>query len=386
MSIGTDVVPMDRELFVALLDNSVVYNFALYTNALNRGRISFRELVELCRRAEVPYPLLFAPPPVVDYQLAAKTKKLLTGVSKDQYSVAARGSVDLRDIELIVKDLLRKQELYKKHVTGLPKNPLIGCVRRPQTPQHDAKILFEALGLGGDDLRSQKTKEDAVELFIDRLEASHVLVARSVPGYMPQTLGKVKFSGFAVHDARAPYVFLMGGSHGEDEEPVGRQLFTLALFTALIGRKMFRAVTMDTTTLLEAPPPEYAIAAEMLMPGRIVRSLDLSSLDAIQEGANRLKVTPSALVVRAQNLKLLSWDMASNHLHELGEAFRRRDKAQARQPKPVNAIRKYNGRRFTSAMLSAVDDGALTVGDFCRVVGARKIKPEDLEEVRRTVE
>ncbi|ACV06743.1 hypothetical protein I6I18_06395 [Kytococcus sedentarius] len=142
---------------------------------------------------------------------------------------------------------------------------------------------------------------------------------------------------------------------------------------------------MDTTTLRDAPPPEYAIVGEMLMPEQLVRSLDLSSLDAIQHAADELKVTPSALVVRAQGLKLLGWDVACEHLRELGEAFRGRPKKQARQPKPVNAVRKYNGRRFTRAMLAAVDDGAMSPGEFCRVVGARKIKPEDLDELGRAV-
>lgn len=385
VTIGADAIPIDREVFVALFDNSVVHGAAGYTKALDRGQIAFKDLVELARKAEVPYPLLFAPRSVVDAQLDAKTKKLLAGVSKDQYSIAARGSVELRDVELIVKDLLRKQELYKKHVRQLPRNPLVGCISRARTPQQDALALFGVLGLSGEDLRAQKTKQAAVDLYVEHLEAAHVLVARSVQGYMPQSLAKVTFSGLTVRDAKVPYVFLAGGSHGEDEEPTGRQLFTLALFTVLIGRKMFRAVTMDTTTLLDAPPPEYAIVGEMLMPEQLVRSLDLSSLDAIQHAADELKVTPSALVVRAQSLKLLGWDVAGEYLRELGEVFRGRPKQQARQPKPVNAVRKYNGRRFTRAMLDAVDDGAMSPGEFCRVVGARKIKPDDLNDLRKAV-
>lgn len=385
VTVGAEVVSIDRATFVALLNNSVVHSLVAYTKTLDRGHIAFRDLVELCRKAEVPYPLLFAPRSVVEEQLAAKTEKLLAGVSKSQYSMAARGSVELRDIELIVKDLLRKQELYKKHVVDLPVNPLVGSITRAKTPEDDAQSLFGVLGLSGEELRSQNNKEKAVECYINRLESAHVLVARSTPGYMPQTLSKVKFSGFAVRDPRAPYLFLAGGTHGEDEEPEGRQLFTLALLTVLIGRKMFRAVTMDATALLNAPPPEYAIAGEMLMPGQLVRSLDLSSLPSIKEGAGLLKVTPSALVVRAQNLKIFGWDVASAHLHSLADEHRRRTKPSARQPKPVHAVRKYNGRRFAGAMLDAVDTGALSEGDFCRVVGARKIKPEDLPDLRQAL-
>lgn len=205
VTVGADVVPIDRGVFVALFENSVVHGAAGYTKALDRGQITFKDVVELARKAEVPYPLLFAPRPVVDAQLDAKTKKLLAGVSKDQYSIAARGSVELRDVELIVKDLLRKQELYKKHVQRLPRNPLVGCISRARTPQQDAHALFGVLGLSGEDLRAQKTKQAAVDLYVEHLEAAHVLVARSVQGYMPQPLAKVKFSG-----ANVAIVLLLG--------------------------------------------------------------------------------------------------------------------------------------------------------------------------------
>lgn len=54
---------------------------------------------------------------------------------------------------------------------------------------------------------------------------------------------------------------------------------------------MSRAVTVDTTTLLEAPPPECTIVGEMLIQEKPVRSHGLSSLDAIKQGADQFKVT-----------------------------------------------------------------------------------------------
>lgn len=382
--LGGESTAIDRDVFVALLDNSVVCHLADYTKALEYGRINFDKLVELTRKAEVPYPLLFAPLPVVEAQLAGKTQKLLQGVAKDQFSMNARGSVELRDVELIVKDLLRKQELYKRHAHRLPKkNPLVGCITRAATAEQRAATIWNVLQLSGEDLRAQKTKQGAVDLFIERLEGTHVLVARSVRGYMPQTLDKVQFSGMTIRDPKAPYIFMAGGNHGEDEDPTGRQLFTLALFSVMIGRKVFRAVTMDTTSLMDAPPTEYGTAAEMLMPEALIRVMDLSSAEAISTAADMLKVTPSAVVVRAHNLKLMSWEVAGGHLRDLGDAFRAKPKSQARSPLPVNAVRKYNGARFTRTMLTAVDQDQISVGEFCRVVGSRKIGPDDLDALRQ---
>lgn len=373
VSIGGHDTLIQREVLVALFDDSVVYHLSDYRKALDSGKISFEKLVVLARKAEVPYPLLFAPCELVHAQLASKTRKLLQGVAKEQFSMNARGRVELRDIELIVKDLLRKQELYKKHIGKLPKNPLVGCIARPGSCQSDARTLMGILDLTPGAIQAQKNKAAAVELLIDHLEARHVLVARSVRGYMPQNLTKTKFSGITVRDPKAPYVFITGGNHDEHEEPTGRQFFTLALLAVLIGRKKFRPVTMDTTTLLDAPPPEYAIAAEMLMPREQVRAFDLSSLDTVRAAAGVLKVTPSALVVRAQSLRLLDREAAGSLLDAQAYDFRARPESIVRQPKPVNAVRKCNGRAFTRAMLVAVDKGAMSAGEFCRVVGGRRI-------------
>ena len=385
VTVGGQCTEIQRDVLVALFDNSVVYHSSDYRKALARGAISLEKLVALARKAEVPYPLLFAPREFVQAQLAAKTRKLLQGVTKEQFSMNARGRVELRDVELIVKDLLRKQELYKRYAPQLPKNPLVGCIARPRSTTIDACILSGLLHVPPAKIQAQPNKAAAVECFIEHLEARHILVARSVQGYMPQSLTKVRFSGMTVRDPKAPYMFLAGGNHDEHEEPTGRQLFTLALLTVLVGRKQFRAVTMDGATLLDAPPPEYAIAAEMLMPEEQVGSLDVSSLDAIRAAADVLKVTPSALVVRAHTLRLIGREVATSYLEEQSQDFRARPKAIVRSLKPVNAVRKYNGRRFTRVMLAAVEVGAISPGEFCRVVGGRRIGPDDLAALGRAV-
>lgn len=98
VSTGGQSTPIHREVFVALFDNSVVYDRSAYRKALERGTIPLEELIALARKAEVPYPLLFAPPQLVHAQLASKTRKLLQGVTKKQFSLSARGRVELRTL------------------------------------------------------------------------------------------------------------------------------------------------------------------------------------------------------------------------------------------------------------------------------------------------
>lgn len=386
VTLGLSSTAIDAEVFELLFDNSTVRQYKDYTNALSTRTITFTNLVELARKAHIPYPLFFAPLPVVTAQVDLKTKKLLQGVRKGTYSLNTRATVELADVELIVKDLVRKQELVKKHDPTLQRNTIVGMLKKSRgEPVADAQALLEALELTAAELQATKNKTAAAELFIQRLEARHILVSRSVNGYMPQTLSKAKFSGLTVRDSKVPYIFLTGGSHGEDEEPAGRQVFTLALLSVLVARRIFVPVTMNARRIKPSPGPEYSVVAEMLMPAAQMRQAALGSLDEVVAVADLFKVTPSAVVVRAAHLKLMDRDRADDHLNELATAFRGRPKTNMSSPKPVNAIRKYNGREFSIRMLDALDRGRMTHREFCQQVCSNRIMPADIPEFRSAV-
>lgn len=387
VTLGGGAASIDREVFELLFENSTVRSYKGYTTALSTETIAFKDLLDLSRKAEIPYPLFFAPLPVVKAQVDLKTRKLLQGVRKGTFSLNSRATVELADVELIIKDLVRKQELVKKHDPTLKRNPVVGMLRKSRGgPVQDARALFAALDLSAQDIQATKNKSKAVELLISRLEASHILVSRSVNGYMPQTLSKAKFSGLTIRDNKVPYIFLTGGSHGEDEEPVGRQFFTLALLAVLVARRVFVPVTMDARQITTSPGQEYGIVAEMLMPAAQLRQCSISSLEEIGEVADQFKVTPSAVVVRSALLKLIDRSVADDYLTELARAFSTRPKPQARTPKPVNAIRKYNGTEFSVRMLDALDRGRMTPREFCQLACANRIGVADIPDLRSALQ
>jgi len=373
---------IDKEVFANLLGNSVVNGRVPFLRAIERSEIHFQDLVELARKAEVPFPLFFAPLEQVNEQLRAKTKKLLQGVAPDTFTVNSRARIELRDVELIVKDLLRKQALVKKHDLSLVKNPIAGVLRRDgRTPMQEAKILLDALELDTATIRGARTKALALDLIIGKLEAKQVLVSRSVRGYMPQLL-EVKFSGMTVRDSKVPYIFLAGGDHGDDQEPTGRQIFTLVLMAVLVGRGIFAPVTYDASSTAPSAGREYDIVGEILMPTNEVKRANIGSLEEIQAAADSFKVTPSAMTVRAMRLGLVSTEVALEYLQTLATEYRNRTKPQPRQPKAVNAVRKYTGRELASRLLDAVDARSLSEREFCRVVCLNRVKPRELHELR----
>lgn len=385
VQLGGDQVPIQRAVFSALLDNSVAGTYAAYPKALATETISFLELLRLARIGEIPYPLFFADLPTAEAQVAAKTQKLLAGVSKETFSLGSRAPVDLRDVELILKDLIRKQEALKRHDGTLSKNRIIGLLRKPgPSVEQDARKLAEQIGTTHDVIRACRTKELALELIIERLESHQVLVSRSVQNFMPQRLTHVDFSGMTIRDAKVPYIFLAGGDHGDHQEPVGRTIFTLTLMAVLVARRVFSPVTWNAESTASDLGREYDIAGAMLMPERAVRLLDLSSRESFVSAASEFKVTPSAVVIRTLRLGLLSASSAENRLAEFREEFLRRPERTGMSPiRPENAVRKYAGREMSRRMIEALDCGALTTKEFHRVVCLNKLGQSHLDDLRR---
>lgn len=370
VSIDRTPVPIDREVFAALVEQSVVCDRAAVRDALRDGTISYRKLVDLAREAEIPYPLFFAPPAVAHEQLRIKREKLMKGFNKKtEFAMNSRSRVHLAQVELLVKDLLRKQA-YLRTDKSLPRNEVVGLLRKPgASVADDAKRLLAKLELGPSDLQGVKNKTAALNLLVTKLEGQHVLVAQSVKKYMPQTMPKnAKFSGMTVKDSKVPYIFIASGDEGERIEPVGRRVFTLTLLAVLVARSRFATVNYSSYTPDEEMPREYDITAEILMPATDFRMVDLGSLDAVREASEVFKVTPSAVVMRGRMLGILGRDDADSYFQELQAAYQNADDHPWNTMLQVNALKKYNGLECSRRMLNILDAGGISHRDFCRVM------------------
>lgn len=136
----------------------------------------------------------------------------------------------------------------------------------------------------------------------------------------------------------------------------------------LVARGKFATVTYNGHTTADQSNREYDLTAEILMPEADFRIVDLSSFDAIQEASNAYKVTPSAIVMRAQRLKLMSHEEAASYLNEIKDAFQKIPKPPRSQMLPMNALKKFNGQECSRRMLALYDAGTIKQGDFCRIM------------------
>lgn len=369
---------------MALLDNSVANDRAAYRHALERGEIKYADLVEIARVGHIPLPLFFAPLAVVEEQLALKTKKLLDGLTKTSFSLNARDPVELKDIELILKDLNRKQQLLKKHDPTLTDNAIVRSLsKRGASVEADAARLTDLLGITPETIRGAPKKDAAVDRLIIRLEANQVLVSQSQRLFMPQLLSGIHFTGMTVKDTKVPYIFLPSGDEGERISPAGRRTFTLTLLAVLVARGIFAPVNYDSTAPATTGQYEYDLTAQILMPAAEFKKLRFRTRADFEAAGEDFKVTPSAAIVRALRLNLIDNTTAGAHLAELRSEFAKVPKQRRNASKPANAVRKYNGRELSRRMLRALDLGRLTTGDFCREVCLNNLGPGDIEEFRR---
>lgn len=386
LTLARERVPIERQVFTALFHNSVVWSRAPIRAALAGENLSFQKFAKLAREAEIPYPLFFAPLEVVEEQVRLKTDKLMAGFTKSSFSMHSRHRVELRDIELIVKDLLRKQDWLRRYDKSLTKNQLVGLAKHSKAPViEDARRITETLELDLAAVRKPSSKEAALQVLVRQLEAKQILVSQSTRLHMPQLLDGVKFSGFTVKDKKVPFVFLASGDEGEGFEPAGRRVFTLMLLTVLIAQGTFEPVKYEGHTRDEESPRAYEVTEELLMPAAEMRALHFEDLSAAVDAGNRFKVTPSAIVMRARKLRLIDGDRFSRFMDEL-EANRPGSSSGPRnQPLPVRALKKYNGAECSRRLLGILDAGHINQTDFRRVVLLNKVPVRQIPDFRAEV-
>ncbi len=185
-----------------------------------------------------------------------------------------------------------------------------------------------------------------------------------------------------VRDRKVPYLFLTSGDTGDNPEPTGRKLFTLVLLAVLVARGRFAPVTYNDYADEPLSAFEYELTEEVLMPISMVAGLSLRSLDDLTAAADVFRVTPSAMVMRGRRLGLVTRDAADEYLSELRSQFAQRPKQQSKQPKAVNAVRRYNGTEFSKRMVQQLDRGNIGSSEFCRVVALNRFKPAQIAEFR----
>jgi Zn-dependent peptidase ImmA (M78 family) len=367
--INKEEVIIDRVVFDRLLDLSPIKEYKDYEVALKSGSIKFKNLKKLALKAGVPYPLFFAPRSVCELQLAEKESNLYQKISsKDEIRLSSRGKVELEDIELIVKDLARKQEFLKRRI--LPSanaNSFIGsyAAKLKKGVSFD-QIASEIRTFFNIDLAHLRTisKDKVLTYLRNCIESKGILVAFSSHNYMPQNLNKeLELSGICIKDSKFPFIFI-NTRDGDDRpkiiESTGRQIFTLLTMVACIGMNKFILSSKSGKAKDDPTKIAFQIASEIIIPQSQLKEMRNFTLDDLKEKAHFFRVTPSMLLYQLKAHKKIDAKSADSFWAQLRKEAKRAEPKHKHAPLPVTGYSKYNGERFSREVIKAHNNGLIS--------------------------
>lgn len=376
VSLDSKYVYISKDVFKRLFENSHVYYLTDYKKAFSDNKIKFRKLVALSRKAGIPYSLFFAPIETVEKNIKRNGDILFQGVSEGMVSIAGRGDVRINDVNLIVKDIQKRQFFMSKHKKETDEN-LIFTIDRNRDVELFAKEIINTVHLDMKKFWAYGNKGKAYDFLVDSLEESNIMISRSRLGYMPQAINPdVYFSGFVVKNKKFPTIFLYTKDENDVSDPAGRRIFTIMLLLACMANKRFAMVSYDQSVKDIIKNFEYQVAEEILMPRSAIDGMTVGSTLDIKALADNFKVTPSMVLMRMKRLGLVSnkdFDKFYNEITEERRAALSANKETYHyNPKDITKIVTYNGKLFCNEVIDLLRSKQIDYSTASRLLLFRK--------------
>jgi Zn-dependent peptidase ImmA (M78 family) len=283
----------------------------------------------------------------------------------------------LSDIELIVKDLGRKQEFLKSRIlSGAKPNEFLGLVAKDmKSGATNRAIALRIRSFLEIDLSLARglSKGGVLEYLCRKAEDRGVLVSFSSYNFMPQNIDKeIGVSGFCVKDKKFPYVFI--NNRDGDEKPIvletaGRQIFTLTAMLVCVAMNKFVLNTKSGKVKGDPAVRVFSIVGEVLIPKEDVDGLVVTTLADLKECADKFKVTPSMLLMRLRETKRIDTKLADSFKIALKKEIEDAgSKGRPRTPTQTTGYGKYNGERFSREVVRSFKSGKISAEEFRNVL------------------
>lgn len=369
-------INIDKRVFLKLFNISHIKELKDYQNAISNSTISFKILKKLSFKAAVPYPLFFAPLEIVELQIADKNRHIYSKIpSKEDFSFATRGKVAVEDIELLLKDLTRKQDFLKTRILkNVTDNLFIGSIslmlKENIAIESIAEYIRNYFKINLDYLRLLN-KKGVLEYLVRLVEDKNIYIALSSFNYMPQNVPpELEMSGICIKDKKFPFIFINtrdGESNPKIIESSGRQVFTLLAMLVCIGMKHFILSSTITNSKNDPAKIAYSIAGEIIVPLTHLKSIKIENLEDLKTNSEFFKVTPSMLLYRLTQTGSLPKELIDTWRQALVLEVKKRT-TNIRASLPVNAYAKYNGKRFSKEVIKAYNKGAISATEVKNIL------------------
>ena len=268
----------------------------------------------------------------------------------------------------------QRQDWYREfaRVEGELTRPFVGSASIASDIEATAAQMRRALGFDLDERHTLPTWSAALRRFGEQAEALGVLVMISgiVGNSTRRRLDPEEFRGFALADPLAPVVFVNGA------DTKAAQMFTLAheLAHLWLGESALSDVAVRPTAVHRVEAWCNRVAAELLVPGQVVRAAHDASADLFSETqrlARRFKVSTLVVLRRLR-------DTGSLDEEEFRVAYRKEIGRLNALPAASGGsfhptLRVRVGRRFGHALVTSTLEGRTSFSESLRLLGIRKM-------------
>ena len=250
--------------------------------------------------------------------------------------------------------------------------PFVGSAGIVSDIEATAAQMRRALGFDLDERHTLPTWSAALRRFGEQAEALGVLVMISgmVGNSTRRRLDPEEFRGFALADPLAPVVFVNGA------DTKAAQMFTLAheLAHLWLGESALSDVAVHPTPGQRVEAWCNRVAAELLLPGQVVRAAHDASADLFSETqrlARRFKVSTLVVLRRLKDVgRLGEVEFRVAYRDEIGRLSARLA-ASGGSFHPTLRVRV--GRRFGHALVASTLEGRISFSESLRLLGIRKM-------------
>lgn len=264
-----------------------------------KGKLTLSQLERVAKRTYTPIGYLFLPHPPDD-RLPIPDFRTIASENTNQPSPNLLETVyDCQFRQDWLRDVLASD--------GIEPLPFVGSAKESSDPGQIAENIRRTLGLNNLNRSTIPSWEDALRIFIQRIEVAGIIVMRNgiVGTNTHRKLSTREFRGFCLSDAYAPTIFING------TDAKAAQMFTLAheLSHIWLGQSGVSNVDLVTDRDIEAFCNK--VAAETLIPADEFASAWTKSNDVSEEIARltRLfKVSTLVLLIRAYQAGYLNKD------------------------------------------------------------------------------
>lgn len=376
---------VDKVRFEKSLRYTISYDKKPYNKIVKNGYSNISELKKIFKKAQVPFPVLFMNDDDFNRNLNEYIHHTFSGVARRTYSIATNGNIDISQIAILLKHISSLQHYISR---DLPLNDVIGAFCNLNNGIKElADKAREIISFDLNEYYSKKRKEDAFRYFENKLNSKNIFVSVYDHELCAQTINLKEFAGIFINHKKAPYLFIRASDDKSSVELWGRRILIAALLFWFLLNKINKPIAFDMKHMSDIDDRAYLFAEEFLMPSEFFLKDKINNYEDIKKLGDEYKVSPSAIIMRASRLNMISEEEKKYFFEQRDADFKsQRDKQGYNKNRIVEkSIVKNVGHKATEIIMEKLDANLIEKKIAKHLLSPRKGSNFNFDEIKRYI-